>query len=324
MKKHLETHPSFDVDDPELAAKKLAESYVDHQITVAPGETIHAIHHQARLSTISINYLEYGAEVEISANRLEDFYLLQKLISGTTNYQSDDGEQLATRGTGLVIDCNTDVLQQWSNDCRQLQIKIDRKALEQNLNRMLGAPIKKPLRFDVLMDLDEPKIASWWRFIEYLVKEFESGDSVMTIGPAVAFIESAIMTNLLIAHRNNYSDALLDQESGVVPSHVKKAEDYIRNNIADNIEMDAIVKASGVSKRTLYDGFRRFRRTTPMNFLRSHRLEKVREDLLASSGDQSVTEIISSWGVTQFGRFASYYKLVYGESPSDTLKGGQA
>jgi AraC-like DNA-binding protein len=320
MVRRLKNHPSFEADDPSLAAKELAKSYVDHQVIVAPGEKIRAIHHQAELSTISINYLEYGAEVGISTNKLEDFYLLQIPIAGSTSNQSEGSEQLATLGSGFVIACDSSVSQQWSADCCQIQIKIDRKALEQHLNRLLGSPIKEPLCFNLMMDFTEPKAASWWRFIEFIISEFETGDSTMTIGPAVAHIESTIIINLLTAQPHNYSQALTDMESGVVPVHVKKAEQYIRDHISQSITIDDLVKVCEVSERALYDGFRRFRHTTPMNYQRSHRMEQVHQDLLKASPDQSVTDIATQWGVSQLGRFASMYKLVYGQSPSDTLK----
>jgi AraC-like DNA-binding protein len=320
MARRLINHPSFEADDASKAAKELAKSYVDHQVIVAPGEKIHAVHHQAQLSTISINYLEYGAEVGISANQIENFYLIQIPVAGSTSNQANGDEQLLTPGMGLVIDCNSAVSQQWSADCCQIQIKIDSKALEQHLNRILGTPIKEQVCFDLLIDLAEPKMASWWRFIEFLISEFELDDSGMITGLAVSHIESAIITNLLMAQPHNYTKALIDLESGVVPGHIKKAEQFIRDNVARSITIDDVVKACSVSERALYDGFRRFRHTTPMNFLRSYRMEKVHESLLAASADQSVTEIANQWGVTQLGRFASLYKLVYGQSPSETLK----
>ncbi len=320
MVRRLENHPSFDVDDPKLAAAKLAKSYKDHLLTVAPGEKLRAVHHQAQLSNISINYLEYGAEVGITTNKLENFYLIQIPIAGTTCNQADGAEQLILPGTGLIIDCNIDVSQHWSADCCQIQIKIDRAALEQQLNRLLGAPINQAIRFDLLIDLDEPKMASWWRFIEFLIAEFEAGDSGMTTGPATDLIEQSIMINLLSSQRHNYSEALSAQEAGVVPAHVKKAEQYIRDNITRNISIHDLVKVCEVSERALYNGFRRFRHTTPMNYLRAYRMERVHEDLLSAGPEQSVTEIATHWGVTQLGRFASFYKLVYGQSPSDTLR----
>ena len=275
VSRRLENHPSFETKSPSQAVDKLSKSYKQHQVHVAPGDDLHVVHHQATLSSISINYLEYGAEVGISVAPINDWYMVQVPIAGSTSNRTPNEEQLILPGTALVIDCQSDISQQWSADCCQIQIKIDRNAIEQHLNRMLGTPIKEPVRFDLIIDLDEPKIASWWRFIEFLITEFEKGESAMTIGPSVNYIESTIITNLLIAQRHNYSEALLDIESGVVPAHVKKAEDYIRENITQTIAIDDLVDIAGVSKRTLYEGFRRFRHTSPMNFLRSYRMEKV-------------------------------------------------
>ena len=320
MEKRLRNHPSFRTNDATSAAKKLAKSYQEHQVTVAPGEKLQAIHHEARLSKISINYLEYGANVEIEASPLEDFYLVEIPISGTTKDQSSGKKQLVKPGTGMILGCNTTVSQQWSADCSQIQIKIDRKEVELQLGRLLGIAIKRPVTFDPMVDLDDPKMASWWRFIEFLINEFESDDSVMISGSAVPNIEQAIIINLLNSQSNNYSQALLAADSSVVPVHVKKAETYIRDNIANNISIQDLVKICDVSERALYEGFRRFRHTTPMNYLRSYRMEVIREDLLSTDNKQSVTDIATRWGVTQLGRFAVMYKLVYGESPSETLK----
>jgi len=320
MEKRLRNHPSFKASDATSAAKELAKSYQEHQVIVAPGEKLHAVHHEARLSKISINYLEYGANVEIVANPLEDFYLVEIPISGTTKDESNGEKQLVKPGTGMILGCNTMVSQYWSADCSQIQIKIDRKEVELQLSRMLGTAVKKPVIFDPMVDLDEPKMASWWRFIEFLISEFESDDSTMISGAAVPHIEQAIILNLLNSQGNNYSQALLAIDSSVVPAHVKKAEQYIRDNIANNISIHDLVQVCDVSERALYDGFRRFRHTTPMNYLRSYRMEVIRQDLLLKGNKQSVTDIATRWGVTQLGRFAAMYKLVYGESPSETLK----
>jgi AraC-like DNA-binding protein len=320
MVRRLKNHPSFEAKDPGQAASELAKSYSDHQVTVAPGVEIHAIHHQACLSTISISYLEYGAQVEISANQIEDFYLIQMPVAGTTRNRSDNEEQLFIPGTALIVDCNIEVSQLWSADCCQIQVKIERKALEQHLNRLLGNPIKDSLRFDLIMDLSDSTIASWWRFIDFLINEFEVGGSALTTGVAVANVESTIINNLLTCQRHNYSEALLDKDSGLVPVHIKKAEQYICDHVAENISIEELVRVCKVSERALYDGFRRFLHTTPMNYQRSYRMKKVHEDLLEADFGQSVTDTVTRWGVTQLGRFSSLYKLVYGQSPSETLK----
>jgi transcriptional regulator GlxA family with amidase domain len=55
--------------------------------------------------------------------------------------------------------------------------------------------------------------------------------------------------------------------------------------------------------------------------LRLVRLERVRHDLrLAHPGAATVSQIADSWGFTHLGRFATYYREVFGESPSETLR----
>ncbi|MGQ3029508.1 MAG: helix-turn-helix transcriptional regulator, partial [Ferrovibrionaceae bacterium] len=78
---------------------------------------------------------------------------------------------------------------------------------------------------------------------------------------------------------------------------------------------------SGTSLRALQEGFRRFKGTTPMGYLRGVRLARVRAELTGPGmADRSVTEIALRWGFTHLGRFAESYRAAYGETPSATLR----
>jgi transcriptional regulator GlxA family with amidase domain len=76
---------------------------------------------------------------------------------------------------------------------------------------------------------------------------------------------------------------------------------------------------AGVGRRTLVRAFRAVRNTTPSQFLRTFRLNAVREALLSANGSETVTQIVMNFGVRELGRFASEYRSVFGESPSETL-----
>jgi AraC-like DNA-binding protein len=77
---------------------------------------------------------------------------------------------------------------------------------------------------------------------------------------------------------------------------------------------------TGVSGRTLYEGFRRFKGSSPKACLRAIRMRAIREELLAGSGKDDVTCLAARWGFTHLGRFASSYQKIFGEKPSQTLR----
>lgn len=72
-----------------------------------------------------------------------------------------------------------------------------------------------------------------------------------------------------------------------------------------------------VSRRTLQNAIRSTVGVSPIEFLRALRLSGVRKELRYA---RSVTEAATQWGFWHFGRFASDYRTMFGERPSDTLK----
>ena len=83
--------------------------------------------------------------------------------------------------------------------------------------------------------------------------------------------------------------------------------------------MARLAAAAGVSERTLHDGFRRFRATTPMGRLTALRLAAARRRLLDASR-VTVGRVAAEVGFFQFGRFAGAYRKAFGELPSATLR----
>jgi AraC-like DNA-binding protein len=103
---------------------------------------------------------------------------------------------------------------------------------------------------------------------------------------------------------------------------VRRAVAYIDANPDLAITLSDIAQAAYVTPRALQIAFRRHLDTTPMNYLRRVRLERVHEDLLVAdpNAGATVTEIATRWGFFGLGRFAGYYHAAYGETPSQTLR----
>ena len=58
-----------------------------------------------------------------------------------------------------------------------------------------------------------------------------------------------------------------------------------------------------------------------MQYMKLRRLNRVHRELLAPDcKEATVTGVMTSCGVTEFGRFAGAYRALFGETPSQTLK----
>jgi AraC-like DNA-binding protein len=122
----------------------------------------------------------------------------------------------------------------------------------------------------------------------------------------------------LVPHRLSY---LLDRKIHLIaPRHVRRAIEFMHENIAQPLAMQTVAEAAGVSIRALEVGFREFKGTTPAAYLRTIRLQAVREDLRDPSNRQPLRYICLKWGFFHFGRFAAIYRAAYGENPSDTRR----
>lgn len=317
--KLLRNHELFHSDNIDFVRSEVAKVYCDHKLTMVGRQNqLDARHHHAKIADISLNFMHYGTEVNITPGELDKFFLIQLPLQGFAEINCGNKTAVSTSNAASIPAPDKHLAMRWSEDCEQLMVQISRNSMEQRLSSLISQPINKPLEFDLLMSGDDQKIKAWWRLIDYMLTEFECAQPI-TAGGGSNHMEQLIMTNLLYAQPHNYTDALLSKSHAIAPVHVKKAEEYIRANIAQPISIDDLVTVTGVSPRSLHEGFRKFRGQSPLNFLRSLRLENARKELLNADGE-SVTAIATKWGFTQLGRFSVTYKEVYGESPSETIR----
>lgn len=87
------------------------------------------------------------------------------------------------------------------------------------------------------------------------------------------------------------------------------------------VTISDLVVATGVSERTLRSGFHKFFGVSPRTYMQLRQFHQARK-LLSDGrpGESSVSEVATSLGFWDFGRFAAKYKRLFGEFPSDTLK----
>jgi AraC family ethanolamine operon transcriptional activator len=80
-------------------------------------------------------------------------------------------------------------------------------------------------------------------------------------------------------------------------------------------------EAAQVSERTLRTAFNECYGVSPVRYLQVRNLHRVHRALRKAEPDEtSVADVLLWHGEWEFGRFATRYRRLFGELPSETLK----
>lgn len=103
---------------------------------------------------------------------------------------------------------------------------------------------------------------------------------------------------------------------------VELAEACYRANPAASISIARLCRVVGLSERGLRNAFYDVRGMSPKRSMLRDRLEGVRRALRNQRArDTTVTSVATDHGFYELGRFAGAYKELFGEAPSETLRG---
>lgn len=299
-----------------------------HRLQTPTPERIrfHHIANVFRSRATTLGVIEYGAEVTIGIEDVENFssYSLSLPLIGKQEL-CKDGLRLGSHGgQALIVSPNERQVLAISGDCRKLQVVITRAAMRESLERLLQRPIDTPLRFESVMDASNGASASWWRMVRHFIGEFSSSRELYAQTEFTRGLERSLITGLILAQPNNYSAELQDVVGGKLPNYLVRARRYIHGSAREAVSLDDIEAAAGVSRFRLFEAFRKHFALSPMAYLKKHRLSAVRQEILEHGSIRTISEIALGWGFTHLGRFSADYRKLFDEAPSETLRRNDA
>jgi AraC-like DNA-binding protein len=307
--------------DLDEAREILTRRYCSHRLFQRDrGAALDVRYSHIPLLDTSLNTLQYGAEVEIHPREFETFYLMHIPLAGRATLRAAGHQFYLRPGVAAIISPSQTVSTTWNADCRQLMLKIGRKSLEGLLSSVIFQPIDRPLEFPVVFDLTTGLGASFYGMLRHLADELAHNPAVVKSKLVCSQLEQTLLMLILCGAQHSYRDALEATDRPACPKHVVKAHRYMVANARESITVADLTRVTGVSGRALYEGFRRFKGTTPKSCLRAIRMQAVRKELLEGTQCDDVTRLAARWGFTHLGRFASNYHRIFGEKPSQTLR----
>jgi len=112
-------------------------------------------------------------------------------------------------------------------------------------------------------------------------------------------------------------------KSGLIRSShwVHKAEEFCGQNPNQPLRIGQLCRELDVSERTLRDAFYKQTDTSPLEYLKTQRLNQVYHELRDSDpGEVLIKQLAYASGFSHLGHFCQDYKQLFGESPSETIK----
>lgn len=113
-----------------------------------------------------------------------------------------------------------------------------------------------------------------------------------------------------------------DGNSGPVRSSVviRQIDDLLEEYKSRPVHISEICETLNLSRRTLHRSFAEVLGIGPVTYLRKHRLNAARRALKHDEQAASISQLAWSFGFDDVGRFAGYYRRLFGEKPSDTAR----
>lgn len=308
----------------------VARKFCDHALVPAGrGAGFDTRHNHAPGRSLSLNYLSYGAEVQITPEELRDFYLVQLPLAGGAEVTNGAAAVASRPRLGTVLNPDRRSRMTWHADCRMLLLQISREALHHAAERAAGMALPEAVVFDTAVPLEAGGLRDWARQFAACVAATsrQQGFGAWAVLQQQV-IEEQLMLGFL-GHQGSNIRHLLDRPAPRAGSaQVRRAQAFIHAHLAEPLSLPGIAAAAGCSLRSLQTGFRAHFGLSPMQYLRDRRLDMAHYLLMSrrpgdgprDHADCSVGGIAHDCGFAHMGRFSQLYRTRFGQPPSATAR----
>lgn len=272
-----------------------------------------------QLGPITVGEISYGTDVRMSANDLGTSYHVLAPLAGWIESRH--------RGTQITADTTCAALYRpvgdihllWGADCRLLSVKVDRGALEREVDTALDRPLGSPLPLGASFDLLAGPGRTWTSLVRLMHSELSAPGGLAGHPRMAAQWLDLVLSGLAVTVEQAFAEPPGSQVPRR-PRTVKRVLDAMQAEPWQQFTAKDLSVIAGVGVRVLQASFRQHVGMSPMTYLRRLRLDRVHAELSrAEPGETSVSEVAYRWGFTHLGRFAGAYRARYGVPPSKTL-----
>ncbi|QIB67319.1 AraC family transcriptional regulator [Kineobactrum salinum] len=283
---------------------------------------INFIHRGAGLSSLTFNLISYGSDVEVSVDYIDrSHYVLVTPLNLKAVVHNHDTRSDLESGELIVLDPMRRFCFEMEAAHSHLAIGIPKQRLNAHLLQHYPHLAGQRIEFRSTPYSQKNIGSGLFDYLAYICREIDRPGTMTRHNAVASSIEDSFLTLLIATLLEAQDPSLLLDFGSHVPACVLRAEEFMEQNLSEEISSEDIVAVAGVPTRTLYHGFRKHRGVSPVHWLRLRRLRQARLDLLAAASTAvSVTDVAQLYQFSHVGRFSRAYFEEFGEYPSDTLR----
>jgi AraC-like DNA-binding protein len=270
-----------------------------------------------RLGGLTVGEVRYGTGVSVTASDLEHAYHVLAPLRGSVESRQNGRVVIGNPDCAVMLQPVGDIRLTWTPDCRMLSIKVDRAALERELDAALDRQVASPAPLGPSFAISTGPGRTWAALVRLLLTEMRGPDGLLGQPQMARRLRDLVVSGLALTVEHPYAGEL----PGRRPRTVKRALDAMHSAPGHPFTAAELAAVAGVGVRVLQESFKQHVGVPPLTYLRRLRLDGVHAELTrADPGQVSVAEVAGRWGFSHLGRFAAAYRKRYGESPSHTLR----
>ena len=173
------------------------------------------------------------------------------------------------------------------------------------------------LHFDHSVPPSPAALRTWNSTVRLIAQTYLGGEIAPMMRAEMARLAAVAMLDTFSHSSTSLPEALLAPRN----ASLRSAVEYVHAHAHLPITAADVAQHAGLTARGLQQSFSRHLETTPTEYLRGVRLERVHEELRAGSPDRvTVAEVARRWAFAHLGRFSAAYVKRFGEYPRDTLQ----
>ncbi len=307
----------------DLVRGKISRLLRPFKLTADPRRTYDARLFGRQFSRTGIAIIDYGQEVDVEADPMQSFSLIQIPIRGSFELQGRGKSVVVRSNEAHLMGPATPLRMRWSPDCRLLVLRLDDWTTRRLVAkcRVAAPAICSEEDLGAVVAIDKGPGLSLFRLVCLLRDEALTNGSISSQHRFVSSIESLLIRLVVQAIEAGSQSYMRTDGYSSGTDLVSQAQAFMLANLARQISTAEVAEACGVSPRTLFSGFQSALHMGPKSWLIQRRLDKVHEALSQETAAvRTVTEIALMWGFNHLGRFSNSYRRRFGEHPSQTMR----